>query len=867
MKYLTTTLLCLLGTLLIACDSDEKSISEANINTVVDEQSTSAVFKFDPAIWPEINHPITVDPELENRISKLMATMSLRDKIGQMIQGETRSVTADDVKKYRLGSVLNGGGTTPNNDKHAKVSDWVDLAQSYYEASMDTSEGGVAIPIIWGTDAVHGHNNVIGATIFPHNIGLGAANDPALIEKIGSATSKEVSATGIGWIFAPTLAVVRDDRWGRTYESYSEAPDIVAAYAEKIVEGLQGVAGSSDFLDDTKTIATSKHYLGDGGTEGGIDQGDNIDDEKTLRDIHAAGYFTALEAGVQTVMASFSSWHGDKMHGQKYLLTDVLKGTMGFDGFVVGDWNGHGQVAGCNNKSCAQSINAGIDMFMVPEDWKALFENTLQQAESGAIPMARVDDAVRRILRVKMRAGLFDRGGPITRPYSNKTELIGAAEHRDIAREAVRKSLVLLKNDGNILPIKANSKVLVVGAAADNIGKQAGGWTISWQGNGNSNEDFPGGSSILGGIRVAVEAAGGQVVYAKKDELPAEGEAKFDVVIAVYGENPYAEMHGDISTLEYQPGNKTDLALLKKVKVYQAPVVSLFISGRPLWVNPELNQSDAFVAVWLPGTEAKGIADVLFKRADGSVNYDFQGRLSFSWPNSPEQLVNIGDDNYSPLFPYGYGLSYAATNTETVGNNLSEEGAADSAAAFDEIVLFDKEPPLPWQLYLHEQGDNSIKITRSYQQGLFNTITVKATDRKVQEDVRRVTWSGERTSEVYVAVNSPMDFSPYQENGVLAFDIKVNKPLAGKLKVLMKCGDNCAGGLAINRLLNSEDDEQWKSVSVALKCFTNEGVNIANITSGFLYKVLLPLKLSLVMLCCHERAPLALQLSVSKDQQ
>ncbi len=782
-------------------------------------------------LWPKIESPIAEDPELEKRITELMATMDLRDKIGQMIQGETRSVSPEDVKRYRLGSVLNGGGTTPNNDKYAKVSDWVDLAQSYYEASMDTSDGGVAIPIIWGTDAVHGHNNVIGATIFPHNIGLGAANDSELISRIGMATSKEVSATGIGWIFAPTLAVVRDDHWGRTYESYSEDPAIVASYAVKIVEGLQGVVGSDNFLDASHTIATAKHYLGDGGTEKGIDQGDNIKDESILRDIHAAGYFTALASGAQTVMASFSSWKGEKMHGQKYLLTDVLKGRMGFDGFVVGDWNGHGQVDGCSNESCAKSINAGLDMFMVPADWKNLYKNTLAQAKSGEIPMSRIDDAVRRILRVKMRAGLFERGGPATWPYANKAEWVGAAEHRSIAREAVRKSLVLLKNDGKVLPLSAGARVLVVGAAADDIGKQAGGWTISWQGSGNSNEDFPGGSSILDGIRATVETAGGKVFYSADGSAIDELSKNVDATIVVFGENSYAEMNGDITSLEYQPGNKADLALLKKAKSTGLPVVSLFISGRPLWVNSELNQSDAFVAVWLPGTEGQGIADVLFKKPDGSVNYDFNGRLSFSWPNDPAQVVNVGDKDYQPLFPYGYGLSYV--DHRQVGNSLSEKGKAASASASNEVVLFDGRPLPPWQLYLHEDGDNSIKVTSNYQSGLFNSIEVKAVDHDVQEDARNIKWNGDRKAEVYVSVNNDMDFSQYLEDGVLSFDMKYNAPIDDGFSIRMNCGEDCDGGVSINTLFDESKLGSWDTISVSLQCFKNEGVDLSKIKAGF----------------------------------
>ena len=487
-----------------------------------------------PERWPALHSPVPHDLEVEQAVSELMARMSLEDKVGQVIQGEVKYVTPEDVRKYRLGSILNGGGTHPNSNKNSKPEDWLALADAYYEASMDTSGGGVAIPIIWGTDAVHGHSNVIGATLFPHNIGLGATGNPDLVRRIGEATSREVAVTGIGWTFAPTLAVVRDDRWGRTYEGYSEDPAIVRAFAGKMVEGLQGVGGTEEFLDPHHVVATAKHFLGDGGTENGRDQGDNRTSEADLRDLHGAGYLTALEAGAQTVMASFNSWHGRKMHGHGELLTDVLKERMGFDGFVVGDWNGHGQVRGCTNDSCAASFNAGVDMFMVPEDWKALYNNTLAQVKSGEITMARLDDAVRRILRVKTRAGLFEHGKPSNRPLAGKAEVLGAPAHRALARQAVRESLVLLKNAGGLLPLRRDRRVLVAGDGADDLGKHTGGWTITWQGTGNVNSDFPGATSIWAGIRAVVEDAGGTAVLS----LDGSYEQKPDVAIVVYGRTP-----------------------------------------------------------------------------------------------------------------------------------------------------------------------------------------------------------------------------------------------------------------------------------------------------------------------------------------
>ncbi|NQZ12914.1 MAG: glycoside hydrolase family 3 C-terminal domain-containing protein, partial [Algicola sp.] len=545
---------------LVACQSTSDVNSDA-----------SSDVKKGLAIWPKVNSVAGYDPKLELAVNQLLAKLTLAQKIAQMIQPEIRDISVADMRRYGFGSYLNGGGSFPDNNKQATPEDWIKLAEAMYQASVDDSQDGSAIPTMWGTDAVHGHNNVIGATLFPHNNGLGAANNPALIEKIATITAAEVMVTGIDWVFAPTVAVVRDDRWGRTYEGYSEDPQIVKTYAASIVTGLQGTG--KDFLSDQRVIGTVKHFVGDGGT-GGDDQGDTPITEQQLFDIHAQGYVSGLAAGAQTVMASFNSWQGDKIHGNRYLLTDVLKNRMGFDGLVVGDWNGHGQVSGCSNESCPQAINAGLDIFMAPtKSWQALYHNTIKQVENGQISQARIDDAVRRILRVKMRAGLFDKPSPAKRPLSGKTALIGAPEHRAVARQAVRESLVLLKNNGQLLPLSLNQNILLAGDAADNIGKQSGGWTISWQGTGNSNTDFPGGTSIYQGIKQAVETAGGTV------QLNVDGnyQQKPDVAIVVFGEEPYAEGHGDLDNLEYQRGSKKDLALLKKLKAAGIKVVSVFI--------------------------------------------------------------------------------------------------------------------------------------------------------------------------------------------------------------------------------------------------------------------------------------------------
>jgi len=614
-----------------------------------------------PPAWPAVSNAVRKDDALEARIRTLLAGLTLEQKVAQMVQPDIRSVTPDDVRRYRLGSILNGGGAFPANRKYSTVADWVTLADAFYDASMDDTNG-PAIPIVWGTDAVHGHNNVIGATLFPHNIGLGAMRDPDLVEKIGAATAREVAATGIDWTFAPTVAVVRDDHWGRTYEGYSEDPEIVRAYAGRMVTGLQGAAGTAAFLDGAHVLATAKHYIGDGGTALGVDRGDNRASEKQLLETHGQGYVSALGAGVQTVMVSYNSWQGWKMHGHEYLITEVLKRRMGFDGLVVTDWNGIDEVQGCAKDKCAQAVNAGIDLFMVPEDWKNFLNNTIAQVRSGDIPEARIDDAVTRILRVKLRAGLFERGRPSSRALAGHDAELGAAEHRAIARQAVRESLVLLKNRGGLLPLDPARKILVAGDGADDIGKQSGGWTISWQGSGNTNADFPGATSIYAGIRQAVAAAGGSAT------LSVDGSfaQKPDVAIVVFGENPYAEYEGNVKSLEYgkvpRGGGAKDLALLKKLAGAGIPVVSVFLAGRPLWVNPEINASDAFVVAWLPGTEGAGVADVLFKSRNG---FDFRGKLSFSWPRYPDgRVVNRGDPADLAAYPYGYGLTYADSDKQ-----------------------------------------------------------------------------------------------------------------------------------------------------------------------------------------------------------
>lgn len=769
--------------------------------------------------WPAISSVVKKDPAVEARIDELMAKMTLEEKMGQLIQPEIKFLTPADVTQYHVGSVLNGGGSTPSGNKYATLDDWIKLADSFYNASIDTANGRIGIPIIWGTDAVHGLGNVVGATLFPHNIGLGATNNPELLKQIGWATAREIAVTGLDWDFSPTVAVARDDRWGRAYESWSEDPQIVGAFAGKMVEGLQGEGSSEQFLSNERVIATAKHFIGDGGTLNGVDRGATQGDEQELRDIHGAGYFSALESGVQAVMASFTSWDGTRMHGNKYLLTDILKGQMGFDGVVVGDWSGHSFIPGCTAVDCPESLMAGLDIYMVPEaNWKDLYNNLVAQAKTGEITAERLDDAVRRVLRVKIRAGLFEKGAPSTRPLAGKKELLGAPEHRAIARQAVRESLVLLKNKNNLLPLARNQKVLVAGDGADNIGKQAGGWSVTWQGTGNVNSDFPGATSIYAGINEVVNTAGG------KATLSVDGSfsEKPDVAIVVFGEDPYAEMQGDVGMLAYKPRNSSDLELLKKLRAQNIPVVSLFITGRALWVNRELNASDAFVAIWLPGTEGAGVADVIFKNAAGEINYDMKGRLSFSWPKHPDQTpLNRGDKHYDPLFAYGFGLSYA--DKDTLADNLSEDGLK-TAEALDVLEIFNRRPIAPWQLEIIGYQNDLVPMNSNTVKA--SSLMIQAVDRAVQEDARRVQWNGAGSGQVAVSVANRQDFiNYYNSDSALVFDIKVDGAPSAKTYLRLGCGSYCAADIELSEKLTGFAGQGWQTVTVPFSCYPTSGAN------------------------------------------
>lgn len=580
-----------------------------------------------------------------------------------------------------------------------------------------------------------------------------------------------------------------------------------------MVEGLQGQRGSNNFLTDGKVISTAKHFIADGGTTGGVDRGDTALSEQDLVAIHAPGYFAAIESGVQVIMASFSSWNGEKLHGHKYLLTDVLKQQLGFDGFIVGDWAGHAFVPGCTDTHCPAAINAGLDMFMAPDaNWRELYDNTLADVEAGRISQARLDDAVRRILRVKMRAGLFERGKPSSYPMAAKSELIGAPEHRQVARRAVRESVVLLKNDKQLLPLAANSKVLVAGDGAHNLGKQTGGWTISWQGTGNMNEDFPGATTIFDGIQAALTSGGGSAQFSEDGAFTETP----DVAVVVFGENPYAEMQGDVNDLAYRSAK--DLALLKSLREKNIPVVSLFITGRPLAVNPFLNHSDAFAVIWQPGTEGAGVADVIVKKANGEINYPFTGKLSFSWPTHGQQTpLNSDDAHYTPLFAQGYGL----TNGEQTDLQFPLKVNPSDIAVEDSGIqsVFHRRTFSPWTLRLTGTDGTATDLNSASLKVPGMQLAMR--DRFVQEDTIHLTWHEQGRAGFYS--QTPQDLSDLA-GGTLIFDIQIAK--ANSLAIQLHCDEKCAPQDLSNfaRL----DREQWQQVRVPLKCLAGDMKSIAS---------------------------------------
>jgi beta-glucosidase len=652
--------LLLCGLLLAACQTSPQATPAPSRPTATPVPTSAAPST--PEAAPYLNPDLPVD----QRVDDLLSRMTLAEKIGQMTQVEKGSIDAAAVETYFIGSILSGGGGSPDENTPAA---WRQMVAGFQNAALSTRLG---IPLLYGVDAVHGHNNVKGATIFPHNVGLGAANDADLVARIGAATAQEMIATGICWDFAPVVAVPQDIRWGRAYEGYSENTERVSRLGAAFVRGLQG--------DPLTVLATPKHYVADGGTLWGtsaqyqIDQGDAQIDETTLRTVHLPPYQAAIEAGAQTIMVSYSSWNGVKMHAQRYLLTDVLKGELGFQGFLVSDWQAIDQIPGDYYSDVVTSINAGLDMIMVPYDYLRFIDTLTQAVNNGDVSMARIDDAVRRILTAKFKLGLFER--PLCGEIG--PEAVGADEHRALGREAVARSLVLLKNDA-ALPIPKDVPLLYVGgSAADNIGIQSGGWTIEWQGK---TGDITPGTTILAGIQeVAGPAA--TIEYnrtGKFDDIA-------DVGVAVVGERPYAEGRGDDNRLALSRG---DRALIENMRQHSRKLVLVVLSGRPIIITDVLDAADAVVAAWLPGTEGAGVADALFG------DRPFSGTLPYTWPRSADQLpFDFGNLPASgcdaPLFPFGYGLTAADSGPLDLPEcGTAQSTAAESAATSDRISLVD----------------------------------------------------------------------------------------------------------------------------------------------------------------------------------
>ena len=582
----------------------------------------------------------------DHRVRELLATMTLEEKIGQMTQAEQNAlVDVSDIEKYFLGSLLSGGSSDPKAGNSLDA--WTDMYDSYQQRALKTRLG---IPILFGVDAVHGHNNVLGAVVFPHNIGLGCTRNPALVERAARITAEEVRATGINWSFAPCIAVPRDERWGRTYEGFGETPELAESLGAAAVRGLQ----RNDLSNPSAVLACAKHFIGDGGTSFGtgtpnrnqqrlLDQGDTRISEAELRRIHLPGYISAIKAGAGSIMVSYSSWNGVKLSASKRLLTDILKQELGFQGFLISDYRAIIQITPDFKSAIEISINAGMDMAMEPTDYRRFVGFLRELVNEGRVPISRIDDAVTRILRVKLAMGLMDKSrSPLADRRLHRS--FGSAEHRRVARECVRESLVLLKNEKKILPLsKKIARIHVGGRGADDIGNQCGGWTIDWQGK--SGNITTGGTTILKAIQNAVSPVTKVTFSADGD-----GASGANVGIVVVGETPYAEGRGDREELSLTVEDTNAINNMKRAGI---PLVVVLLSGRPMIINEALSQADAFVAAWLPGTEGEGITDVLFG------DYKPTGKLSFTWPRSMAQVpINVGDSGYDPLFKFGFGLSF-----------------------------------------------------------------------------------------------------------------------------------------------------------------------------------------------------------------
>ena len=804
----------ILSILLTSSCSKETLQSENSLNNSVDWSNTNSCI-------------VSID---YNLINNLLKKMTLEQKVGQIIMPDIDEVTPAEAKAYQLGTFLNGGGKFPNKNKNSSINDWKELSRAYYEASPVVD--GTLIPILWGTDAVHGHNNVIGATIFPHNIGLGSTMNPDLIESIGEAVAKEVLSTGIPWTFAPTIAVPQNDLWGRTYEGYSENPELVSLLGKAMINGLQGEG--DEFLDDNHVLATAKHFLGDGGTKNGVDQGNTIISEQKLKEVHGRPYFDAINSCIQTIMASFNSWNGQKAHGSEYLLNNILRDQMGFRGLVVGDWNGHGQVPGCSKESCPESFNAGVDIFMAPDEWKPLYRNTLRQVKEGIISEERLDQAVNNILSVKYLLGMFDGRKPHEYPFN----YIGDLSHKDIARQAVRESIVLLKNNNETLPIESNKHILVIGEAANKITNHMGGWTITWQGRENTNNEFPNSLSIFDAIKLKAESNGSSVEFSNK----ATYNKKPDIVIFVYGEDPYAEGDGDRKNLFYQNQDKNFKYYMEEINDQKIPSVSLFISGRPLIVNEELNLSDAFVQLWLPGSAIEGVTDVIFTDEKNHISHDFKGKLSYSWPKISSQYeLNFGDKNYDPLFKYMYGLTY---KDNVFIDSINIEDAIPEAS---EITLFvgSAYPSYREVISYFDTNKNETAyegISSDIFEHLKSGITISKFDFKKQDDAKTIDFGDQNSYKSWQIASGPNEDLTYMNQGAIQLIVRPKVVSNKKISFSIGCSktqesidntnsDVCYQSFDLSNIFINNALNAWQAIEIPLACLQVNNFDLSSITT------------------------------------
>ena len=799
----------------------------ASSTSLLAQEATGTIH---PLNWPQARSPVVLSAQNAELIERTLAAMTLEEKIGQLVQADIGSVTPDDVRRYHLGSVLAGGNTAPGAELRTTALRWQDTIERYRAASLaDGRPGRTPVPILFGIDAVHGNARVIGATVFPHNVGLGATHDTQLVEEIGRATAQEVAAIGADWTFAPVVAVARDPRWGRTYEAFAEDPQLVAGYASAAVMGLQGRPGTTDFMSPGHVLASVKHFLGDGSTLNGRDQFDSHADEDTLRTVHGAGFVAAIEAGALNVMASYNGWQGIKMHANATLLSGVLKSRWSFPGFVVGDWNAQEEIPGCSAYDCPAMLMAGVDMYMAADSWRSMYANLLAEARSGHIAAARIDDAVRRILTVKALMHLLDGSAAASRPVVADLQRLGSPEHRATARRAVRESLVLLKNNQQLLPLDPHGIILVAGAAADSIGDQGGGWTIDWQGDHNTNADFPGATSIYAGIRAAVEAAGGHAVLSADGSFRERPAA----AIVVFGEGPYAEFEGDRETLALSDANAAHLQVLRRLHAAGIPVVGVLLSGRPLWINRELNLTDALIAAWLPGSEGAGIADLMFTARPGALQPDFTGRLGFSWPRTAQPVRFAADGTVSgALFARGFGLSLHSRS------DLGRQPEDPGTQAHDprESLFAAGHVTAPWSVYV-EDPTAQVRLTMREQPSPRQTVSAVLADSNL-----RATWSGNAAGELRIAGRAADFTARVQEGEALVLSYRVAQRPTQAVTLGMRCeapygthpptdatapvidwrlcGAKSGAGVDITRALNSAAPDSWQKLTIPLRCMT-----------------------------------------------